>query len=91
MYPFNNSYLILLLFVLGGFIATYLSILNEIKISLYLGIIFSLGYVPAVLIHYTFNLALIIVTSPFLSVLGGLIAIKIRIHLEKGGTILMTE
>lgn len=83
-YPFNNSYWELLLFVLGGFIATYLSISNNLKISLYLGILFSIGYVPAIILHSTFNLALIIISSPFLCVAGGLIANQIRIRLDKG-------
>jgi hypothetical protein len=80
-------------FALGGFIATYISISNELKISVYLGILFALDYVLAILIHkhITFNIALIIVSALFLSILGGLIANQIRLRydeaeLEKHGS-----
>jgi hypothetical protein len=70
---------------LGGFIATYISISNELKISVYLGILFALGYIPAILIHKhnTFNFAIIIISALFLSVVGGLIANQIRLRYDE--------
>jgi len=52
---------------------------------LYLGVIFSVSYIPAILIdkYQTFNLALIIISSPFLCVAGGLIANQIRLRWDK--------
>ncbi len=73
------------IFILGGFIANYLSRTNKAIIGLYGGLLYSIGYLPTILIYKNFltlYLALFIVLIPILGLAGGFIAKKVRLRLD---------
>lgn len=73
------------IFILGGFTATYLSRINKTIIGLYEGIIYSIGYLPTILIYKNFltpYLALYLVLIPILGLIGGFIGKVLRSRLD---------
>lgn len=79
-----SEILAVLILVLGGFIATYLSKTNKAIIGLYNGIVYSLGCIIMIFISnsaFTINTLLIIVlVIPLSGLIGGFIAKKLRNH-----------
>ena len=82
-----SDYLTAIIFVLGGFIATYLSIANEAKIGLYIGLVWDIGYLPVILIYKNFltpYLVIYMLLFLILSFIGGFISKQLRLRLEDG-------
>lgn len=82
--PPVSNILVIPILIVGGFTATYLSRTNRAIIGFYEGLIFSLGFLPSILLYKTITLTLIMVmiSSPLLGFLGGYIAKSFRLHLD---------
>lgn len=82
-----SDILAIIIIMLGGFIATYISITNEARIGLYEGLLYVLSTLPILLISKSglglYSL-LILVSIPILAFIGGFIAKQLRSRLEVG-------
>lgn len=76
--------LIIFIFILGGFTATYLSRTNKAIYGLYEGLIYSAGFLPIILIYktITFYIVLYMIFTPILGFVGGFIGKKLRLRLD---------
>ena len=82
----GSDILVILIFIVGGFTATYLSKTNKAIIGFYEGLASSIiGYLPVILIFRSVTSALLIVMiiNPILGFLGGFIGKYLRIRSYK--------
>ncbi|WP_414469139.1 hypothetical protein [Methanobacterium sp. ACI-7] len=80
-----SDILAIIIIMLGGFIATYISITNKARIGLYEGILYALSTLPLLLISTTglgLYSILILVSIPILAFIGGFIAKQLRLRLD---------
>lgn len=80
-----SDILMIFLLVFGGFIATYISRTNKAIIGLYEGILYSISILIMIFIsksELTLIIALFLVLTPILGLIGGFIAKTLRPHLE---------
>ena len=79
-----SDIIVIFIFILGGFIATYLSTTNKAIFGLYEGLVFSLqSLIPSIFIvrtEITLYLILIWIFIPILGFVGGFIAKILRSH-----------
>ena len=82
--PPISDILVIPILILGGFTATYLSKINKAIYGLYEGLLYTIGYLPVILLYKTIPLTMIIImiSSVILGFLGGYIARSLRLHLD---------
>jgi hypothetical protein len=82
----SSDALIILIYILGGFTATYLSRTNKAILGFYEGIIISIGTLLGIFIfktEFTFHIILILILLiPITGLIGGCIAKTLRIQLN---------
>lgn len=77
----------ILIIILGGFIATYISRSNKSIIGLYYGLLEVIGILIIVLISkngLSFYSALFLISIPILGFIGGYIGRILKLHMNKG-------
>lgn len=80
-----SEILAIFIFILGGFIATYLSWTNIARIGFYEGIVYSIGSLIVFSLsksELTFYSAFIFILIPILGLIGGFIAKTLRLHMD---------
>ncbi|MBZ2165719.1 hypothetical protein [Methanobacterium spitsbergense] len=81
----GSGILVFLIYIVGGFTATYLSKTNKAIFGFYEGLAGSIfGYLPVILIFRSVTSIVIIlmIINPILGFLGGYIAKSLRLHLN---------
>jgi len=83
--------LTILILVLGGFAATYLSRTNRARMGFYNNLIYSVGSLMGLIFIFKtgltiYSLLILFLVFPIFGLLGGFIAKKLRIRLDKQST-----